>query len=75
MAERRSLKYVRSAVANQWSARKFWWSVEKFGHYLQFLCLLYLFQTSNNKYHTNTFVTVKQVHFILIKWKFYDHYL
>jgi hypothetical protein len=33
----------RAAVANQWSARKFWWSVEKFGHYLQFLCLLYCF--------------------------------
>jgi hypothetical protein len=26
-----------------WSARKFWWSVEKFGQYLQFLCLLYCF--------------------------------
>ena len=24
--------------------------------------------------HTNNFVIIKQVHFILIKWKFYDHY-
>jgi hypothetical protein len=32
-----------------------------------------LFQTSSNKYHTNNFVTIKQVHFILIKWNFYDH--
>jgi hypothetical protein len=38
-----------AAVSNRWSAdhwcsaRKFWWSVEKFGHYLQFLCLLYCF--------------------------------
>jgi hypothetical protein len=31
-----------AAVTNRWSARK-WWSVEKFGHYLQFLCLLYSF--------------------------------
>jgi hypothetical protein len=33
----------RTAVANRRSARKFWWSVEKFGHYLQFLCSLYCF--------------------------------
>jgi hypothetical protein len=33
-----------------------------------------LFQTSSNKYHTNNFVIIKQVHFILIKWNFYDHY-
>jgi hypothetical protein len=33
----------RPAVANRWSARKFWWSVDKFGHYFQFLCLLYCF--------------------------------
>jgi hypothetical protein len=74
----------RPAVANRWfaghwwSARKFWWSVEKFGHYLQSLCLLYCFiiwfQTSSNKYHTNNFAIIKQVHFILIKWNFYDHY-
>jgi hypothetical protein len=32
--------WFRSAVANRWSA---WWSVEKFGHYLQILCLLYCF--------------------------------
>jgi hypothetical protein len=48
--------------------------VEKFGYYLQFLCLLYLFQISSNKYHTNNFVIIKQVHFILLKWNFYDHY-
>jgi hypothetical protein len=62
--------WIRPAVANRWSARKFWWSVEKFGHYLQFLCLLYcfiilyLFKTSSDKYHTNNFVIIKQVHFI-----------
>jgi hypothetical protein len=33
-----------------------------------------LFQTSSNKYHTNISVIIKQVHFILIKWNFYDHY-
>jgi hypothetical protein len=33
-----------------------------------------LFQTSSNKYHTNNFVIIKQVHFILIKCNFYDHY-
>jgi hypothetical protein len=32
-----------------------------------------LFQTSSNKYHTNNFVIIKQVHFILIKWNLYDH--
>jgi hypothetical protein len=84
--------------------------VEKFGHYLQFVCLLYCFvilwfvfvsptqdrsqfspyyvaansrstkenpysfQTSSNIYHTNNFVIIKQMHFILIKWNFYDHY-
>jgi hypothetical protein len=36
--------------------------------------IIVLFQTSSNKYHTNNFVIIKQVHFILIKWKFYDHY-
>jgi hypothetical protein len=45
---------------------------------VQFLCLLYcfiiLFQRSSNKYHSNNFVIIKQVHFILIKWNFYDHY-
>jgi hypothetical protein len=68
----------RAAVANRWSARNVWWSVEEFGHYLEFLCLLYcfiiLFQTSSNKYHANNFVIIKQVHFILIKWNFYDNY-
>jgi hypothetical protein len=38
-------------------------------------CFIILFQTSTNKYHTNNFVIIKQVHFILIKWNFYDHYL
>jgi hypothetical protein len=33
-----------------------------------------LFQTSSNKYHTNNSVIIKQVHFVLIKWNFYDHY-
>jgi hypothetical protein len=28
----------------------------------------------SNKHHTNNFVIIKQVHFILIKWNFYDHY-
>jgi hypothetical protein len=55
-----SFIFTTTAVANRWSARKFWWSVEKFGRCLQFLCLLYcfiiLFQTSSNKYHTNNFV-------------------
>jgi hypothetical protein len=33
-----------------------------------------LFQTSSNKYHTNNFVIIKQVNFILIKWNCYYHY-
>jgi hypothetical protein len=33
-----------------------------------------LFQTRSNKFHANNFVIIKQVHFILIKWNFYDHY-
>jgi hypothetical protein len=36
--------------------------------------IIILFQTSSNKYHTNNFVIIKQVLFILIKWNFYDHY-
>jgi hypothetical protein len=28
----------------------------------------------SNKYHTNNFVIIKRVHFILIKWNSYDHY-
>jgi hypothetical protein len=36
--------------------------------------IIILFRTSSNKYHTNNFVIIKQVHFILIKWNFYDHY-
>jgi hypothetical protein len=36
--------------------------------------IIILFQTSSNKYYTNNFVIIKQVHFILIKWNFYDHY-
>jgi hypothetical protein len=42
-------------------------------HYI-LIRLRVLFQTSSNKYHTNNFVIIKQAHFILIKWKFYDHY-
>jgi hypothetical protein len=33
-----------------------------------------LFQTSSNKCHTDNYVIIKQAHFILIKWNFYDHY-
>jgi hypothetical protein len=36
--------------------------------------IIILFQTSSNKYHSNNFVIIKQVHFVLIKWNFYDHY-
>jgi hypothetical protein len=36
--------------------------------------IIILFQTSSNKYHTNNFVIIKQVHFVLIKWNFYYHY-
>jgi hypothetical protein len=39
-------------------------------HYITII----LFQTSSDKYHTNNFVIIKQVHFILIKWNFYYHY-
>jgi hypothetical protein len=39
------------------------------------LFIILLFQTSSNKYHTNNFVIIKQVHFILIKWNFYDHFI
>jgi hypothetical protein len=53
------LKYKRLSVL-QWRH----WSQESIN----------LFQTSSNKYHTNNFVIIKQVHFILIKWNFYDHY-
>jgi hypothetical protein len=41
---------------------------------IQFHYIIILFQTNSNKYHTNNFVIIKQVHFILIKWDFYDHY-
>jgi hypothetical protein len=34
----------------------------------------YILIRLRNKYHTNNFVIIKQVHFILIKWNFYDHY-
>jgi hypothetical protein len=37
--------------------------------------IIILFQTSSNKYHTNNLVIIKQVHFILIKWDFYDHFI
>jgi hypothetical protein len=36
--------------------------------------IIILFQTNRNKYHANNVVIIKQVHFVLIKWKFYDHY-
>jgi hypothetical protein len=36
--------------------------------------IIILFQTSSNKYLTNNFVIIKQVHLILITWNFYDHY-
>jgi hypothetical protein len=36
--------------------------------------IIILFQTSCNKHHNNNFVIIKQVHFILLKWNFYDHY-
>jgi hypothetical protein len=42
-------------------------------HYI-LIRLRVLFQTSSNKYQTNNFVIIKQVHFILIKCNFYDHY-
>jgi hypothetical protein len=29
----------------------------------------------SDKYHTNNFVIIQQVHFILIKWNFYDNYV
>jgi hypothetical protein len=32
--------------------------------------IIILFQTSSNKYHTNNFVIIKQVHLILIKCNF-----
>jgi hypothetical protein len=70
----------RPAFANRWSARKVWWSVEKFGHYLQFLCLLYCFiifwfvfvsPTQGRSQFSPYYV---ESNFILIKWNFYDHY-
>jgi hypothetical protein len=54
--------------------KKCWWSVEKFGHYLQFLCLLYLFQKKQQQISHNNVVIIEQVHFILMKWNFYDQY-
>jgi hypothetical protein len=36
--------------------------------------IIILFRTSSNKYHTNNFVIIKQVHFILIKWDFCNNY-
>jgi hypothetical protein len=41
---------------------------------LLFHYIIILFQTSSNKYHANNFVIIKQVHFMLIKWNFYDNY-
>jgi hypothetical protein len=36
--------------------------------------IIILFQTSSNKYHTNNFVIIIQVHLIIIKLNFYDNY-
>jgi hypothetical protein len=71
---------TRTAVANRWSARKFWWPVEKFGHYLQFLCILYCFiifwfvfvSPTQDRWQFSPYCV--ESNFILIKWKFYDHY-
>jgi hypothetical protein len=67
-AEENPCQVSRAAVANRWS-------VEKFGHYLQFLCFIMLFYFKQATINiTNNFVIIKQVHFILIKWNFYDYY-
>jgi hypothetical protein len=50
-----------------------WTLVAIFMFIILFHYVIMLFQTSSNKYHTNNFVIIKQVHFILIKWNFYDH--
>jgi hypothetical protein len=36
--------------------------------------IIILLQTNSNRYYTDNFVIIKQVHFILIKWNFYDRY-
>jgi hypothetical protein len=74
------------AVANRWSAdhwwsaRKFWWSVEIFGHYLQFLCSLYCFiifwfvfvSPTQDRWQFAPYYVASN--FILIKCNFYDNY-
>jgi hypothetical protein len=51
-----------------------WTFFAMFMFIILFHYIIILFQTSSNKYHTNHFIIIKQVHFILIKWNFYDHY-
>jgi hypothetical protein len=51
-----------------------WTLLAIFMFIILFHYIIILFQTISNKYHTNNFVIIKQVHFILIKLYFYDHY-
>jgi hypothetical protein len=51
-----------------------WTLFEMFMFIILFNYIIILFRTSSNKYHTNNFVIIKQVHFTLIKLNFYDHY-
>jgi hypothetical protein len=51
-----------------------WTLFAMFMFIILFRYIIILSQTSSNKYHTNNYVIIKQVHFILIKWNFYDHY-
>jgi hypothetical protein len=43
--------------------------------YFSILIILYLFQTSSNKNHTNNFFIIKQVHFKSIRRNFHYHYV
>jgi hypothetical protein len=45
-----------------------------FAIFMFIMLFQYIISTSSNKYHTNNFVIIKEVHFILIKLNFYDHY-
>jgi hypothetical protein len=51
-----------------------WTLFASFMFIILFHYIIILFQTNSNKHHTNNFVIIKQVHFKLIKWNFYDHY-
>jgi hypothetical protein len=51
-----------------------WTLFEIFVFIILFHYIIILFQTSSNKYHTSNFVIIQQVHSILIKRNFYDHY-